>query len=388
VRYEIDPSTGSEALQRLVSSNVIELVPFTLHMDYTHWNYEEIISAVLPDDIVDDAPGSFSQAGHLAHLNLRPAYLPYKSLIAQVILDKNTQIRTVVNKLEDVGAYSVFRTFPMEVLAGPADTTVEVKESNCTFVFDFAKVYWNTRLGHEHERVVAKFRPEEAVCDVMAGVGPFAVPAGKKDVFVWANDLNPASYEALEANIKRNKVVAFVRAHNTDGREFIRSAIRELYAVHSNPEANPASVPGCPVKYSRTKAAAGIPQVTKPADRKIPVPATFAHFVMNLPASAVEFLDAFKGAYSGLEHIFEEEGVELPMIHVHTFHRESQERGPEFAREDLLEVIANYLGSEVKGDDLELHDVRRVAPNKSMYCASFRLPAEAAFAEVPQEVKI
>jgi len=365
----------------------MELVPFTLNMDYSHWNYEEIIAAVLPDDMVDDAPGSFSQAGHLAHLNLRPAYLPYKSLIAQVILDKNTQIRTVVNKLDDVGAHSVFRTFPMEVLAGPADTVVEVKESNCTFVFDFAKVYWNTRLSHEHERVVARFKPGEAVCDVMAGVGPFAVPAGKKGVFVWANDLNPASHEALEANIKRNKVGALVRAHNADGREFVRSAIRDLYAAHSSPETNPATVPGHPVKYSRTKAAAGIPQVTKPEDRKIPVPATFAHFVMNLPASAVEFLDAFRGAYSGLEHIFESEGVELPLIHVHTFHRETQERGPEFAREDLLEAIANYLGSEVEGGGLELFHVRRVAPSKSMYCASFRLPAEAAFAEPPREAK-
>ena len=38
--------------------------------------------------------------------------------------------------------------------------------------------------------MIDRFKPGEAVCDVMAGVGPFAVPAGKRKVFVWANDLN------------------------------------------------------------------------------------------------------------------------------------------------------------------------------------------------------
>ena len=110
-------------------------------------------------------------------------------------------------------------------------------------------------------------KPGEAVCDVMAGVGAFAVPTGKKDVSVWANDLKPASHDALEANIERNKVGAFVRAHNTGGREFIRSAIQYFYTVHSNPETNPASVHGHPVKYSRTKAAAG--QIPQDQSRKL-----------------------------------------------------------------------------------------------------------------------
>jgi tRNA (guanine37-N1)-methyltransferase len=67
-------------------------------------------------------------------------------------------------------------------------------------------VYWNTKLGTEHQRIAAMFKPGEAVADVMAGIGPFAVPAGKNGVFVWANDKNPDSYKYLAEIIKRNKV--------------------------------------------------------------------------------------------------------------------------------------------------------------------------------------
>ena len=83
---------------------------------------------------------------------------------------------------------------------------VEVKEADCIFKFDYSKVYWNSRLQTEHERLVDLLKPGEVLCDVMAGVGPFAVPAGKKLVHVWANDLNPESFESLKGNIERNKV--------------------------------------------------------------------------------------------------------------------------------------------------------------------------------------
>ena len=141
-------------------------------------------------------------------MNLREEYLPYKTLIAQVLLDKNPTIRAVINKTDEVGDQNAYRTFSYELLAGENDLNVEVHEGNCTFRFDYSKVYWNSRLETEHRRLVEKFRSGEAVCDVMAGVGPFAVPAGKKRVFVWANDLNPDSFGSLGEAVERNKVCA------------------------------------------------------------------------------------------------------------------------------------------------------------------------------------
>jgi tRNA (guanine37-N1)-methyltransferase len=101
----------------------------------------------------------------------------------------------------------------------------------------------------------------------MAGVGPFSIPAAKKGCYVYANDLNPASYEWLCENVKLNKVnsvtekealtlmfhlqVTSVKTYNMDGRAFIKKSVQDLYA-------------------NETK--------------------TFDHFVMNLPATAIEFL--------------------------------------------------------------------------------------------------
>jgi tRNA (guanine37-N1)-methyltransferase len=183
------------------------------------------MSAIVPYDKQDEFPTGFTIVGHVgtrflrfpftmlhstelsqAHLNLREQYFPYKHLIASVLLDKNPTISTVINKTADVGNDSAFRTFEYELLAGVPDLNVEVKQEECYFRFDYSKVYWNSRLNTEHRRLVELFQPGDAVCDVMAGVGPFAVPAGKKKVFVWANDLNPESYASLKDNITRNKV--------------------------------------------------------------------------------------------------------------------------------------------------------------------------------------
>jgi len=188
--------------------------------------------AILPEDSQDEIPVGFSIVGHVAHLNLRAQYLPYKHLIASVLLDKNPSVRTVINKLESIDSsshalpspsshpssslldtHTIYRTFAYEVLAGPDDMNVEIREGDCVFKFDYSKVYWNSRLNTEHKRLADMFKPGEVVVDVMAGVGPFAVPAGRKGVWVWANDLNPASFGALREAVVRNKVrcIALVR---------------------------------------------------------------------------------------------------------------------------------------------------------------------------------
>lgn len=200
------PETWGPLVSELVKQEDIGIVPYKLELGYDYWTYRDVLTSLLPPELHDDIPAGFNTAGHVAHLNLRAQHLPYKSLIAEVLIDKNQHIKTVINKTNDVGAENEFRTFPYELLAGPDDLKVELIENRCTFKFDYATVYWNSKLEKEHTRLMGLFKPGEVVCDVMAGIGPFAVPAGKRGVFVWANDYNPESYKYLKEAIDRNKV--------------------------------------------------------------------------------------------------------------------------------------------------------------------------------------
>ncbi len=384
-----DSSTSpySPVLSELVSQDMISIIPFQLELDYSYWTYHDIVSAILPLDVQDEIPSGFSQVGHVAHLNLRNEYLPYKSLISEIILDKNPNVRTVINKIDDVGQENEFRTFKYEVIAGPDDMNVTVSEANCTFGFDYSKVYWNTRLQTEHSRLVSMFKEGEAVCDVMAGIGPFAVPAGKKGVFVWANDLNPESYGSLVDAISRNKAGDFVRPFNADGRNFIRSAAAELLQTEHSVE----------LKKKQSRKAANKPPIILSSIKQ---PKTFQHFVLNLPASALTFLPSFIGLYPPELRAKLPKGTLMPLIHVYCFGSKDElsisetngsipEDGRFAAMGDsaigkICVDISQQLQYEMHAGSLdqggvEVYDVRDVAPKKRMFCATFRLPEEVAF---------
>lgn len=377
VNFE-DNSTWSNQWSDLLNHGTAKMRPYDLVLTYDNWSMGDILDAILPPITEDDSqnPSGFTQAGHVAHLNLRSEFLPYKYLIGQVLMDKNVGVRTVINKIQDVGTESQFRTFPYEVLAGVDDLNVTLTHADCIFKFNFGQVYWNSRLENEHERLIATFEPGQAVCDVMAGVGPFAVPAGKRDVWVRANDLNPACYEALKAAAKANKVEHFVEMYNMDGREFIRTASSSLLTdartYKKRPKINLSRKASAEEKRkAETYIASNTTTIVEPS--------TFDHFIMNLPASAVEFLDAYKGLYRDQENLFHDR--KLPMIHVYTFQVRDSEDNEENEKKELLKKVSTYLGYDldIQEDEVTMHRARLVAPKKLYYCVSFRLPAAVAF---------
>lgn len=143
--------------------------------------------------------------------------------------------------------------FDMEVIAGENNFITAVKEHDCKFQMDFSKVYWNSRLETEHRRIVRTLAPvgtsqsvhlfpddvvaclfsapiscsfdqSDIVVDAFAGIGPFVVPAAKKRVTCYANDLNPESVRWLKVNVEANKAAgAMAGIENMDARDFIRS---------------------------------------------------------------------------------------------------------------------------------------------------------------------
>lgn len=57
-----------------------------VELTYDNWSAEEVLKAVLPEDV--PSVTGFSIIGHVAHLNLKAAHAPFKSVIGQNHLDK------------------------------------------------------------------------------------------------------------------------------------------------------------------------------------------------------------------------------------------------------------------------------------------------------------
>ncbi|KAI3988163.1 hypothetical protein MKX01_011952 [Papaver californicum] len=303
---------------------VSELVRCKLTLFYSYWQMNEILEALLPEGAI--VPSSFETIGHIAHLNLRDEHLPYKKLIAQVVLDKNKpKIQTVVNKVESI--QNEYRTMQLEVLAGNNSLAATVTENGIRFHVDLAAVYWNSKLATERQRLINRFTGSDIVCDVFSGVGPIALAAAKKVKHVYANDLNPVAVEYLERNCVLNKLERKIKVSNMDARRFI-------IAMFNSPKAK------------------SITQV-----------------VMNLPNDAVEYLDAFRGIFIKRPM---EMTSQMPMIHVYGFSNASD---PEFDFHQRIRISLKEVAVEV-----EMHRVRHVAPGKWMLCASFVLPKIVAFA--------
>ncbi|KAH8835565.1 Met-10+ like-protein-domain-containing protein [Flagelloscypha sp. PMI_526] len=358
------PGSATEYFER----EDLQLTTHMIQFDYDYWTADDILGTILPEHLRDEAPSGFAVAGHIAHLNLNDEYLPYKETIGQIILDKNPNIRTVVNKLDTID--NKFRFFKMEILAGDQDFIVHHSESDCRFTFDFSKVYWNSRLHMEHARLVSQFSPQSVVADVFAGVGPFAVPAGRKGTCVLANDLNPDSYLWLQHNIKDNNVENAVRPFCEDGREFIAKIPDKLFNEPLPGYTQPQSI-SKKRKIERSARNAGAPLLP---EAPVPPRNRIDHFVMNLPDSAITFLDAFRGIFSA-PHLREMYTV-MPQVHCYCFTRELEE---EKARADVIQRCEKQLGHALPSQ-VALHLVRSVAPNKHMYCISFQLPFEVATA--------
>ena len=165
--------------------------------------------------------------------------------------------------------------------------------------------------------------------DVFAGVGPFSVPAAKvRHCRVFANDLNPFSFHWLKENVRINKVQD-VETFNLDGRQFIREHLGPFL--------------GC-----------------KPTES--------IHVTMNLPAMAVEFLDAFVGLMVGKPEPDSSYTPDLT-VHVYSFCQLSS------ATKEMRDKVESHLNQKLEDEQIvQVFDVRDVAPKKHMIRMSFKMP--------------
>ena len=319
------PSTEAAAAKDEGGAKVERVERVEVRFGWQSVSLGEMLKRLLPEAALEACHGevttAFETVGHVAHVNLRAPLLPYRHVIGEAILAKNPRLRTVVTKTATID--NEFRTYPLAVIAGEPVLETEVRESGCVFRLHVGDVYWNSRLQAEHARLVSTLGTHAVVWDLMAGVGPFALPAARNGCLVWANDLNPRSYEYLVANRERNRVSpARCVCTNDDARAFFRA-----HTAQAAPDS--------------------------------PLP---THVIMNLPASALLFLDvigdAVRGGWPG-----------RPVVHCYCFAR-STAADPQA---DIVARAAEALGPGVVMRVRDVRDVRDVAPGKHMYLLSVRV---------------
>ncbi|KAJ8428546.1 hypothetical protein Cgig2_003794 [Carnegiea gigantea] len=339
-----------------------------------------VLEALLPKGVI--VPSAFETVGHIAHLNLRDEHLPYKKVIAKVVLDKNKpKIQTVVNKIEAIS--NDYRTMQLEVLSGNNSLVTTVIENGMRFQVDLATVYWNSRSATERQRLISCFTDDDVLCDVFSGVGPIAISAAKKVKRVYANDLNPYAVHYIERNCVLNKLERKIQVFNMDGRRFIDTVFssekgHSITQVVMNLPNNGVDFLGKAAYIMRTSVFQWDPQLVNEATLNLDIHCWAELFDEKKLASlctnnlflSSHITDAFQGIFRDRPR---HKKFTLPMIHVYGF---SKAEDPEF---DLQERIRIALAESAVAVDMRR--VRLVAPGKWMLCASFVLPEKVAFSK-------
>ncbi|NLF88053.1 class I SAM-dependent methyltransferase family protein [Candidatus Bathyarchaeota archaeon] len=221
----------------------------------------QALEGKLPQELLEAVPQAFDIVGDIIIIEIPPKLKEYEHLIGESLLQTHRNIKVVLGKAGDISG--VFRIRDYTFIAGEQRTSTVHREFGCTFHVDVGKAYFSPRLSHEHMRVATQVKTGEVVADLFAGVGPFAVLIGKQcpEAKVYAVDLNPEAVELLKVNVRVNRIEGHVFPICADAREIAKSQLRGV------------------------------------AD----------HVIMNLPETAIDFVDAACNAIKpegGIVHFY------------------------------------------------------------------------------------
>jgi tRNA (guanine37-N1)-methyltransferase len=166
----------------------------------------QALEKTLPSHLLASLPQALDIIGDIAIIEVPPELKTYENLIGEATLKTHRNIRTVLAK---AGAISgTYRLREFTFIAGEHKTQTVHREFGCQYHVDIAKAYFSPRLSHEHQRVASLVQTGETVVDLFAGVGPFSVLIAKKNlkVKVYAVDINPEAVELLKVNVRVNRV--------------------------------------------------------------------------------------------------------------------------------------------------------------------------------------
>lgn len=166
-------------------------------------NLKEQLKGSLSEEKLNLLSNHFHTIGDIAIISIPSELEGFKKDIAKAIISRQRNIRTVLNKISKLEGAKRVASF--EVLAGDGTVTMH-REFGFIYRLDVAKVFFNSHLSYERNRIASKVQPGEKVLVPFCGVGPFVIPLAAKGAVVLALESNKDACRWLAENIELNRV--------------------------------------------------------------------------------------------------------------------------------------------------------------------------------------
>lgn len=182
---------------------------------------KEYLDGIIPPEKINEIKKSFDIIGEVVILEIPSDLELEKHKIGEAALNF-TKRKAVYCKGGEVEG--VIRTRKLEHLAGEDVSETIHTEYGSKFMLDVRKVYFSPRLATERERIVQQTCDGEVIVDMFAGVGPFSVSiAHRRQVTIYAIDINPDAIYYLKKNMELNKVSDKIIPISGDVKEVLKN---------------------------------------------------------------------------------------------------------------------------------------------------------------------
>jgi len=166
----------------------------------------KLLEAYLSIEKIKLVPNSFDVVGHIAILEFPDELKKEKKIIAKVLLDVHSNIKTVLEKCSE--RKGTYRNREYKFLAGLRKFETLHKEYSCVFKVNPTKVYFSPRELTERQRIAEQVKQHEKVLVMFSGIGVYGIIIAKKQqqADVVCVEINKAAVAYAKENVRLNKL--------------------------------------------------------------------------------------------------------------------------------------------------------------------------------------
>lgn len=257
------PIINNQALINRVVLLVDKVINFEIvskegipNKSYKSRTLQEALEGKIPNKFSELIPKSYDIVGHIAIIEFdeinyidNKTFNNYKQKIAKAISRVNKNIKTVYEKKSQIKGKYRLRKFGL--LYGDDKSETIYKENDCVFKFDIKNTYFSPRLVFERRRIASlAIKENEIIIDLFAGVGTYSIQiAKKKNVKIYAFDINPYAFKYLKENIILNNLKGEIYPKNFDVKEFLEPKNQLGQLLHNTASRIIMNLPESSIKF-------------------------------------------------------------------------------------------------------------------------------------------